>query len=186
MARLPSAALNTTGASGSMNSASTWRQAPHGGLGRPFRLATATAAMRISRPELGNRPHHRRALGANRKPETHIFHVGSGHDLAAGQPQCRAHTEIGIRRIRVPGGLLGQLEESFERRLGLVRHIDAPILKMERRLEANPFRFRCIDRKWRYRNPARANAWAGSRRGRLMQRQVDRNEERDRLPLQLS
>ncbi len=33
-----------------MNSASICRQAPHGGLGSPFRLATATASIRISGP----------------------------------------------------------------------------------------------------------------------------------------
>jgi hypothetical protein len=48
--RVPSAAGKTTGASGAMNSASTCRHAPHGGLAFPFRFVTATAAMRIFGP----------------------------------------------------------------------------------------------------------------------------------------
>ena len=126
MAHLPSAALNTTGASGSMNSASTWRQAPQGGLGPVIEIGDSYRFNSNLRPKLGNRAHHRRALGANREPEAHIFHVGSGHDFAAGKPQCGAHTKFRIRRIRVLGGLLGEVEQSFERRLGLVRHIRCP------------------------------------------------------------
>ena len=48
--RSPCAEGNTIGASGSTNSASTCRQAPHGGLGASFKLATATAETRISGP----------------------------------------------------------------------------------------------------------------------------------------
>jgi hypothetical protein len=50
MMRMPSAVGNATGASGRMNSARTWRQAPQGGLAALLRLATATAAMRIAGP----------------------------------------------------------------------------------------------------------------------------------------
>jgi hypothetical protein len=48
--RIPSAAGNTTGASGAINSVSTCRHAPHGGLANPFKLATAMAAIRIFGP----------------------------------------------------------------------------------------------------------------------------------------
>jgi hypothetical protein len=48
--RNPSAAGKITGASGRTNSARTWRQAPQGGLGASFKLATATASMRICGP----------------------------------------------------------------------------------------------------------------------------------------
>jgi hypothetical protein len=48
--RIPSATGNITGASGAMNSASTCRHAPHGGLAFPFKFVTAAAAILIPGP----------------------------------------------------------------------------------------------------------------------------------------
>jgi hypothetical protein len=45
---LPSADANVTGASSAQNSASTWRQPPHGAAGRSAPPTTATASMRRS------------------------------------------------------------------------------------------------------------------------------------------
>ena len=50
MVRVPSATGNSTGAPGSINSASTCRHAPQGGLACPFKFATATATIRICGP----------------------------------------------------------------------------------------------------------------------------------------
>lgn len=44
----PVAAANTTGAPDAQNSASTWRQPPHGAAGLPAPPTTATASMRRS------------------------------------------------------------------------------------------------------------------------------------------
>jgi hypothetical protein len=48
--RTPSGAGNITCASGDINSASTCRHAPHGGLADLFKFATAVAAIRIFGP----------------------------------------------------------------------------------------------------------------------------------------
>ena len=67
-------ARNTTGASGRMNSASTCRHAPQGGLAPPFRFARHRFNPNL-RPEFRYRSHQRGPLGTNREPVTDILDV---------------------------------------------------------------------------------------------------------------
>ena len=46
------------------------------------------------RPELGNRPHQRCPLRANRQPETHIFDIRPRHDFAVGELKRGSHAKF--------------------------------------------------------------------------------------------
>ena len=134
---MPSAAGNATGAPGSTNSASICRQAPHGGLGLPFRFATAMPA-RESPGRIRNRPHQRRPLRADRQPVTRILNIGAGYNFATRQANRRTHTKLRIGRISVLRGPPRVFHQIFERLLPVGFVItSAPRILSGRRLEAN-------------------------------------------------
>ena len=120
MVRIPFAVGKSTGASGRVNSARTWRQAPQGGLGAWFRVGNCDGFYANLGSELGNGPDQGGSLGADGQPVAHIFDVGSGDDLSVGQPESRAYAEAGVGRVGVEGCLACLFEEVFERRPGRV------------------------------------------------------------------
>ena len=88
------------------NSASTWRQAPHGGAGWSPAWTAIDLKARAARC---HRRERRDPLGATREPIRRVLDVGSGDDLTARHPQCRSDPDPRIRGVGFLTGSFGQL-----------------------------------------------------------------------------